>query len=102
MMIPTIVTILVLGLCVMGISIKIWAKKDGEFSGTCASQNPYLNQEGENCGFCGKSPDEFKECNGKINSFIKNLVLDYYLLELQLEFLILFNQPRLAQNLDLV
>ena len=65
MMVPTIVTILVLGLCVMGISIKIWAKKDGEFSGTCASQNPYLNQEGENCGFCGKSPDEFKECDGK-------------------------------------
>ena len=65
MMVPIIVTILVLGLCVMGISIKIWAKKDGEFSGTCASQNPYLNQEGENCGFCGKSPDQFKECNGK-------------------------------------
>ena len=64
-MVPTIVTILVLGLCVMGISIKIWAIKDGEFSGTCASQNPYLNQEGENCGFCGKSPDQFKECNGK-------------------------------------
>ena len=52
-------------MCVLGISIKIWAKKDGEFSGTCASQNPYLNQEGENCGFCGKSPDQFKECNGK-------------------------------------
>ena len=64
-MVPTIVTILVLGLCVMGISIKIWAKKDGEFSGTCASQNPYLNQEGENCGYCGKSPDQFKKCNGK-------------------------------------
>ena len=63
-MIPTIVTILVLGLCVMGISIKIWAKKDGEFSGTCASQNPYLNQDGEHWGFCGKSPDQFKECNG--------------------------------------
>ena len=44
-MVPTIVTILVLGLCVMGISIKIWAIKDGEFSGTCASQNPHLNQE---------------------------------------------------------
>ena len=64
-MIPIIVTILVLGLCVLGISIKIWIKKDGKFSGTCASQNPYLNQEGENCGFCGKSPEHFKECNGK-------------------------------------
>ena len=64
-MVETIVTILVLGLCVLGISIKIWAKKDGEFSGTCASQNPYLNDKGENCSFCGKSPTEFGECDGE-------------------------------------
>jgi hypothetical protein len=64
-MVETIVTILVLGLCVLGISIKIWAKKDGEFSGTCASQNPYLNEKGENCSFCGKSPAEFGECDGE-------------------------------------
>tara|TARA_B100001142_G_scaffold54231_1_gene52557 strand:+ start:46007 stop:46204 length:198 start_codon:yes stop_codon:yes gene_type:complete len=63
-MVETIVTILVLGLCVLGISIKIWAKKDGEFSGTCASQNPYLNEKGENCSFCGKKPTEFGECDG--------------------------------------
>ena len=50
-MIPTIVTILVLGLCVLGISIKIWAKKDGKFSGTCSSQNPYLNQKKETASF---------------------------------------------------
>ena len=25
-----------------GIAIKIWAKKDGKFAGTCASQNPKL------------------------------------------------------------
>ena len=64
-MVEIIVTILVLGLCVIGISIKIWAKKDGEFSGTCASQNPYLNEKGENCSFCGKSPTEFGECDGE-------------------------------------
>tara|TARA_B100000900_G_scaffold321911_1_gene281204 strand:+ start:758 stop:955 length:198 start_codon:yes stop_codon:yes gene_type:complete len=64
-MIPTLITILVLGLCILGISIKIWAKKDGEFSGTCASQNPYLNQNGENCSFCGKSPDQMSDCNGE-------------------------------------
>jgi hypothetical protein len=63
-MVEIIVTILVLGLCILGISIKIWAKKDGEFSGTCASQNPYLNEKGENCSFCGKSPTEFGECDG--------------------------------------
>ena len=64
-MVPTIVTIIVLGLCVLGISIKIWAKDDGEFSGTCASQHQYLNRDGENCGFCGKSPEQFKDCHGK-------------------------------------
>ena len=42
----------------VGIGIKILIKKNGEFSGTCASQNPHLNKEGEACGFCGKSADE--------------------------------------------
>lgn len=46
-----------------GIAIKLWAKKDGEFAGTCASQNPMLNKEGEACGFCGKPPSEFGNCN---------------------------------------
>jgi hypothetical protein len=29
-----------------GIGIKILLKKNGEFSGTCASQNPLLNKDG--------------------------------------------------------
>ena len=49
-------------LCFAGIAIKIWAKKDGKFAGTCASQNPMLNQSGEACGFCGKTPDQFDSC----------------------------------------
>ncbi|MGB1309484.1 MAG: membrane or secreted protein [Oceanihabitans sp.] len=57
------ITILLLALAIAGIAIKLWAKKDGEFAGTCASQNPMLNQEGEACGFCGKTPDQFKDCN---------------------------------------
>ena len=47
-----------LALGVLGIAIKIWAKKDGEFSGTCASNNPLLNQEGESCSIRGARPDE--------------------------------------------
>ena len=47
-----------LALGVLGIAIKIWAKKDGEFSGTCASNNPLLSQEGESCSICGARPDE--------------------------------------------
>lgn len=50
-----------LALAFAGIAIKIWSKKDGEFSGTCASQSPFLNKDGEACGYCGKLPDE-QEC----------------------------------------
>jgi hypothetical protein len=47
-----------LGLGILGMAVKIWAKKDGEFAGTCASNSPFLNKEGEVCSFCGKMPDE--------------------------------------------
>lgn len=58
-----LLTLGLLALGVLGITIKIWAKKDGKFAGTCASQNPMLNKEGESCGFCGKTPDQYKDCN---------------------------------------
>lgn len=51
-----------------GIAIKIWAKKDGEFAGTCASQSPFLNKEGAPCGFCGKTPDQFSTCKEESHS----------------------------------
>ena len=57
-----ILTIVLLLLAFAGIAIKIWAQKDGEFGGTCASQSPFLNKEGESCGFCGKSPEQFDSC----------------------------------------
>lgn len=50
--------VVLLGLGFAGIAIKIWAKKDGEFSGTCASQSPYLNSEGESCAYCGATPEQ--------------------------------------------
>lgn len=59
-----LITLVLLGLAVAGIAIKIWAKKDGKFAGTCASQSPYLNKEGESCSFCGKSPEEQIDCDG--------------------------------------
>ncbi len=57
-----LITFALLGLGVAGIAIKIWAKKDGEFAGTCASQNPMLNKDGDSCGFCGKTPKQFENC----------------------------------------
>ena len=45
-----LLTVGLLALAFAGIAIKIWAKKDGKFAGTCASQNPALNKEGASCG----------------------------------------------------
>lgn len=41
-----------------GIAIKILIKKDGEFSGTCASNNPMLNDGNESCSICGARPQD--------------------------------------------
>ncbi len=49
---------LLMGLAFAGIAIKILVKKDGQFSGTCASNSPFLNKEGEACSFCGAMPEE--------------------------------------------
>lgn len=51
-------TIILLALAFGGIAIKIWAKKGGEFAGTCASNNPILQEEGAACGLCGARPEE--------------------------------------------
>jgi len=50
------VTLLALGFA--GIAIKIWAKKGGEFAGTCASNNPLVTEKGASCGLCGAKPNE--------------------------------------------
>ena len=47
-----------LALAFAGIAIKILVKKDGKFSGTCASNNPMLQEEGGTCGVCGARPEE--------------------------------------------
>ena len=57
-----LITFGLLALAFAGIAIKIWAKKDGKFAGTCASQSPFLNKDGENCSFCGKTPEQMKDC----------------------------------------
>ena len=57
-----IITLILLSLAFAGIAIKIWAKKGGEFAGTCASQSPFLNKEGEHCSLCGKLPNQQTDC----------------------------------------
>ncbi|MTI23289.1 hypothetical protein E1176_19830 [Fulvivirga sp. RKSG066] len=50
--------------------------KDGEFKGTCASQNPYLNKEGTTCGFCGKSVTPGDGC-GNPESEVNKVIEQY-------------------------
>ena len=53
-----ILAIGLMALAFAGIAIKIWAKKGGEFAGTCASNNPLVQAEGGSCGLCGARPEE--------------------------------------------
>jgi len=53
-----LIAIGLMALAFAGIAIKLLVKKNGEFSGTCASNSPFLNKEGEPCGFCGAQPEE--------------------------------------------
>ena len=53
-----IISIILISLCFLGICVKILLKKDGRFSGTCASNNPLLNKNGKKCSYCGADPEE--------------------------------------------
>ncbi len=48
-------------------SVRLIFLKDGEFKGTCASQNPYLNKEREACGYCGKAVTAGGSCGNPEN-----------------------------------
>ena len=56
-----LISVCLIGIAFLGIAIKLILKKNGEFSGTCASQSPFLNKSGEPCGICGKIPTS-SEC----------------------------------------
>ena len=58
---PTLIlTLIVISLVFLGFSLRILLVKDGEFRGTCATNNPMLKNEVGDCPVCGKKPDE--EC----------------------------------------
>ena len=39
-------------------AIRILLVKNGEFKGTCASNNPFMVKEGATCGVCGRKSGE--------------------------------------------
>jgi len=44
------------GVFFMLMMVRVLLVKNGEFKGTCASQSPFLNKNGETCSYCGKPP----------------------------------------------
>ncbi|MEP1096657.1 MAG: hypothetical protein ABJG78_16190 [Cyclobacteriaceae bacterium] len=58
------------------LSVRILFKKNGEFKGTCASQNPYLNKDGQACGFCGKTVTPGESC-GNPDSEVDKVLAKY-------------------------
>ena len=50
----TLITIGFIALFFILMSVRVLLKKEGQFKGTCASQNPFLVKEGITCsGACG-------------------------------------------------
>ncbi len=52
-------------------SVRLIFLKDGQFKGTCASQSPYLNKEGAQCGYCGKTMTGDESCGNPDNEVDK-------------------------------
>jgi len=61
-MTETIIAIILVAFFFFALSLRLIFIKGGEFKGTCASQNPYLNPEGEQCGYCGKTVAPGADC----------------------------------------
>lgn len=72
-MLPTLLGIGLVALFFILMSVRLIFLKDGEFKGTCASQNPYLNKEGATCGYCGKTFDGEETCGNPENEVEKTL-----------------------------
>lgn len=66
----TLITIGFIALFFILMSVRLLLKKEGQFKGTCASQNPYLVKEGITCsGACGGHG----ECKNEVNEVEKVL-----------------------------
>lgn len=49
-----LLSIAIVGLAFTLFAVRILFKKNGEFKGTCANNNPFMQKAGVTCGVCGK------------------------------------------------
>ncbi|MGK7397075.1 MAG: hypothetical protein ACNS62_21035 [Candidatus Cyclobacteriaceae bacterium M3_2C_046] len=57
-------------------SVRLLFIKGGKFKGTCASQSPFLKNEGGTCGYCGKKVDEGQDCDNE-GSLVKKVIAKF-------------------------
>ena len=66
-------TLGLIGIFFVFMSVRLILLKNGEFKGTCASQNPFLNKEGARCGYCGRDVSAGEACGNPDNEVDKVL-----------------------------
>ncbi|WP_273211451.1 hypothetical protein [Runella zeae] len=53
-----VLAVLVVIISVLLLGVRLIFVKNGEFKGSCANNNPFLQKDGIVCGVCGKKPGE--------------------------------------------
>lgn len=53
-----LLSIAVVGVAVLLLALRILLVRDGEFRGTCASNNPFFQNESGTCWTCGNAPTD--------------------------------------------
>ena len=71
-------TLAIVGAFFALMSVRLIFIKDGQFKGTCASQSPFLQNEGTTCGFCGKEIGSCDNENGEEEKSEVNKVLSKF------------------------
>ena len=61
-----VLSILIVMLAFASFSVRLIFKKNSEFRGSCASNNPFLQKEGVVCGVCGRKNGE--PCGEEVKS----------------------------------
>ena len=65
-MLVFLITFGVMLLIIAMIGIRLILVPNGEFHGTCSTNNEFLRREGESCPVCGNAPDQ--SCPNETNN----------------------------------
>jgi hypothetical protein len=53
-----LLAVVLVGIGMVLFAVRILFQKNGEFRGTCANNNPFMQKQGVSCGVCGKKAGE--------------------------------------------